>query len=688
MKNLSIVIIILVVVTVLGVNLSSVSAAQYEWVQTRTGSSLPEYITNQKACSGANAAILQWIPQIITCNEGNVGKHVVADPPNYAYTYTTQAGTYWSGYAAAILEDRSTIRLTSQNSNVICTRGNYQYPPTTEYECQSTVADDYQPEGILEGATCDYITGWIHDQDDLGQAINVHYYVNDVFEGVAIADLYRSDVGDHIFQIATPESLKTGTDQTIKVYGINIKNDGSEVGSGNAELLNSPKTLTCEPVSTIVDDYDPIGYHDLATCEEIKGWAVDEDTPNDSINVHIYDGQAGSGGTMIANITTDIFRLGVNEVVGVTGNHGFSLPPPESLIDGNSHDIYVYAIDSSGEGINTLLSNSPQTLNCLGVTWDVALDGDLLSGATPLNVNLTANGAGTAEGNIDWKFDCTNDGIWEKEVTTTNSTDTFTCTYSVAGNYIAKVSSIKGVITAEDTIEITASIPTPPDVVVTGRTESDYCESDPAIFVEWSYTGANLQEYYQIEIHDNNTFTSLVFDSGKILSLAESSIPNLGLGDLVYNTDYSGRVKVWDTAGSESEWASFSWTTPAPLSQPDFSWEPQEVLIDEEIQFTDMSSPPPFTYLWSFGDGNSSVESDPINIYEDDGNKSVTLTTGNASGETCSVIKDLSAKKKPPIWKEILPNLWFFVPLPGLEPGSSGPKPDVLSIILQGLFFK
>lgn len=65
------------------------------------------------------------------------------------------------------------------------------------------------------------------------------------------------------------------------------------------------------------------------------------------------------------------------------------------------------------------------------------------SGNVPLNdVDLTANVSGTATGDITYKFDCTNNGSWEKTITTSSTSYTATnlCDYSSAGNYAAKIS--------------------------------------------------------------------------------------------------------------------------------------------------------------------------------------------------------------------------------------------------------
>ena len=76
-------------------------------------------------------------------------------------------------------------------------------------------------------------------------------------------------------------------------------------------------------------------------------------------------------------------------------------------------------------------------------TLEVEFSASPTSGPAPLeNVDLTAIVSGTASGPITYKFDCRNDGSWDKTVTTndTSLTAVDLCDYSSAGNYIAKVS--------------------------------------------------------------------------------------------------------------------------------------------------------------------------------------------------------------------------------------------------------
>lgn len=114
----------------------------------------------------------------------------------------------------------------------------------------------------------------------------------------------------------------------------------------------------------IPDTHNPIGWLDAATCEKIAGWAVDMGTPNNSINVHIYKDGPASTGTFVNSTVANVPRSGVNSYLSIPGDHGFLLPLPDSLKDGQSHDIYAYGIDSSIKDQNTLLTKSPMTITC------------------------------------------------------------------------------------------------------------------------------------------------------------------------------------------------------------------------------------------------------------------------------------------------------------------------------------
>lgn len=111
----------------------------------------------------------------------------------------------------------------------------------------------------------------------------------------------------------------------------------------------------------------PKGVIDNVVCSKIYGWAFDPDTPDQSIQVHIYlDGPAGSSPYPPSGFLADqpsgnaAFdppdpRADVNGTFKINGNHRFDVPftalnaqQQAALNGGGSHTFYVYAIDTGG----------------------------------------------------------------------------------------------------------------------------------------------------------------------------------------------------------------------------------------------------------------------------------------------------------------------------------------------------
>ncbi|HWB78657.1 MAG TPA: MYXO-CTERM sorting domain-containing protein, partial [Nannocystaceae bacterium] len=107
----------------------------------------------------------------------------------------------------------------------------------------------------------------------------------------------------------------------------------------------------------------PGGTLDAAACTGVSGWAQDPDTPEQSIDVHVYfGGPAGDMNAIGVPTTADQQRDDLCEPLG-SCNHGFTMDVPLSLQDGQAHAVHVYAIDSGGAD-NAELASSPQMLSC------------------------------------------------------------------------------------------------------------------------------------------------------------------------------------------------------------------------------------------------------------------------------------------------------------------------------------
>jgi hypothetical protein len=108
----------------------------------------------------------------------------------------------------------------------------------------------------------------------------------------------------------------------------------------------------CVTGTPIAPSYAGTFEHD--GCDTLSGWAADRNRPNTSINVSIYN-----NGTLLTTVLANGSRPDVGATLGDNGLHGFSIPTPVGLQDGNSHLISVWF-----EGSGTDLTSSPASLTC------------------------------------------------------------------------------------------------------------------------------------------------------------------------------------------------------------------------------------------------------------------------------------------------------------------------------------
>ncbi len=112
-----------------------------------------------------------------------------------------------------------------------------------------------------------------------------------------------------------------------------------------------------------LSDRPPEGWLDSVACDTIAGWAYDPDTPGSAISVDIYYGGPAGSGAPGVRWTANVYRADLCSAIG-SCDHGFVTLTPRALLDDAAHSIYPYAIDSSGNGDNPILSGAPKTLQC------------------------------------------------------------------------------------------------------------------------------------------------------------------------------------------------------------------------------------------------------------------------------------------------------------------------------------
>jgi hypothetical protein len=137
-----------------------------------------------------------------------------------------------------------------------------------------------------------------------------------------------------------------------------------------------------------------VGYVDTISATAIRGWAYDANDFARSIEVHVYaDGQAGRGGTLVGSGLANQPRGDVNSLFGITGDHGFNFAVPASLCDGRAHSIFVYGIDTAGNGRdNLLLGGSGKTLTCTGTPAAAADQQQIRTPGSPAPKTLAITG--------------------------------------------------------------------------------------------------------------------------------------------------------------------------------------------------------------------------------------------------------------------------------------------------------
>lgn len=105
---------------------------------------------------------------------------------------------------------------------------------------------------------------------------------------------------------------------------------------------------------------DPTGTLDTIKGFIAYGWSYDPDVPSQSIEVQFYVDGTYLEGAFAGSTITDILREDLNEALGITGNHGFRWFVPEEFRDGQTHNLYVYGIDTSDPNIKILLNLTPR----------------------------------------------------------------------------------------------------------------------------------------------------------------------------------------------------------------------------------------------------------------------------------------------------------------------------------------
>ena len=118
------------------------------------------------------------------------------------------------------------------------------------------------------------------------------------------------------------------------------------------DLYNTSKPLFCSPAVEIAPRFE--GYHDVADCTHISGWAWDANEPDLPSSVDIYN-----DGVFFGRWSANILRPDVRDAGKGNGVHGFDVATAATLKNGESHSITVRYGGTAQD-----LYSTPKILTC------------------------------------------------------------------------------------------------------------------------------------------------------------------------------------------------------------------------------------------------------------------------------------------------------------------------------------
>jgi gliding motility-associated-like protein len=214
----------------------------------------------------------------------------------------------------------------------------------------------------------------------------------------------------------------------------------------------------------------------------------------------------------------------------------------------------------------------------------------------------------------------------------TGTTQNPTHTYTTAGTF-----NVTLIVT--DSKGCTASVTKP--VTVNALPNVDFsdsltgCSPLPVTFTNLSDPGT-----YQWDL--GNGTTSTANPSTTYINTTQSPV------------SYTISLTVTDANGCKASLTKPNYITVYPNPLAEFTMNPtQTEILYPNIDFFDQSTGSPVSWLWTFGDGDSSTQQNPSHSYKDTGTYNVCLTIVNAWGCPSTVCHPVVIK---PIWTFYIPN--------------------------------
>ena len=155
---------------------------------------------------------------------------------------------------------------------------------------------------------------------------------------------------------------------------------------------------------------------------------------------------------------------------------------------------------------------------------------------------------------------------------------------------------------------------------------------------------------FDIEAPSSQTYCN--WDYLEIFDGSDTSSPSLGqycnalTGSPGTIISSSGSITIYLHADQSVNGRGFdaSWSCTFPQIAPSSNFSVSDTIIcDGIVSFTDLSLNGPNSWLWDFGDGNTSILQNPTHIYSNPGNYSISLKTSNQYGVDSIILNNYIA---------------------------------------------
>ncbi|WP_339756800.1 PKD domain-containing protein [uncultured Winogradskyella sp.] len=182
----------------------------------------------------------------------------------------------------------------------------------------------------------------------------------------------------------------------------------------------------------------------------------------------------------------------------------------------------------------------------------------------------------------------------------------------------------------------------PPSATISGT--ATVCLNDTPL-PEITFTGSGGTVPYTFVYTINNGAQQSILTLGTDDSVSLTTNTNV-VGDFVYEI-----VSVSDSTGDSTPESGAATITVGSPPTVDFTFNDGEC-SEIPIQFSsNIIGSSPFTFAWTFGDGNTSTDQDPMHVYDARGcgfsSFMATLTVTDSNGCTASVSQNVSIEQRP-----------------------------------------